>query len=69
LSDLEEGVLESGIANELRDFTKRVPNDQLALGLDERQHNHLKEELSKIDTDNITPIEALRKLSDLKKFH
>lgn len=77
LSDLEEGVMESGIAKELHDSTKRVPDDQMALGLEvvsraneelNRQHSALKRELERIDTNNMTPLEALKRLDELKNL-
>ncbi len=82
LTDLEEGVLEKGIANELRDATKRVPESQLALGLrtDEpefREHGMIGkdvlerdpaiEELKNIDLNSLTPLEALNRLNEIKK--
>lgn len=82
LIDLEEGVLEKGIANELGDATKRVPDSQLALGLksDEtegREHGGVGkgvlerdpaiEELKNIDLNSLTPLEALNRLNEIKK--
>ncbi len=79
LIDLEEGILEKGIASELGDFSKRVPNSQLALGLsadeqsDLRNHGTLNkvdpaiEELKNINLNSLTPLEALNRLSEIKK--
>lgn len=49
---------------------KRVPEDQMALGIDggEREHNALRQELEGIDTNNMTPMEALKRLEELKRL-
>ncbi|MBU0668144.1 DNA mismatch repair protein MutS [Patescibacteria group bacterium] len=69
LRDLEEGALESGIAKEL---LGRPAHGQVELfGNDAeqvREHNPIKEELARIDTDNITPMEALKRLAELKNM-
>lgn len=61
LRDLEEGILEPGIQKEL---AARPAQDQPVLF--EREHNPLKEELDKLDTENMTPMEALKKLHEIK---
>jgi len=61
LRDLEEGVHESAIQKEL---DARPAEDQSALF--EREHNPLKEEFDKINPDQMTPLEALQKLHDIK---
>jgi len=81
LTDLEEGVHESAIQKELSDSTKRVHTDQLAIDMSdadfgkinhERQHEPVKkdptiEELKGINLNELTPLEALNKLNELKK--
>lgn len=61
LRDLEEGVLEPGIQKEL---ATRPAQDQPALF--ERDHHPLQEKLAELDTENMTPMEALKKLHDIK---
>lgn len=57
LRDLEEGVVEKD----------SVPEDQMNLfaGLSEREHKALKK-LQEVNVDELTPIEALNKLNELK---
>lgn len=61
LQDLEEGVLETGIQKEL---SARPAQDQPALF--ERDHHPLEKEIEKLDTENMTPLEALKKLHEMK---
>lgn len=76
LTDLEEGVMESGIQKELADANKRVPESQLQHPLlieeSERTHESIKtnatlEELRNVDLNALTPLEALNKLASIKK--
>lgn len=72
LTDLEEGVLESGIKNELNDANKRVPSEQIQHPLlaedaaPDRTHSAIKE-LKEIDLNVMTPIEALNRLASIKE--
>jgi len=73
LSDLEEGILENGIQKELRNQPsagqKSFLEDGGTYAMEvERIHNPVKEELEKIDTNNMTPMEALQRLSELKRL-
>lgn len=61
LHDLEEGVLEPGIQKELN---AHPVQDQITLF--ERDHHPLEKEIEKLDTENMTPMEALKKLHDIK---
>jgi len=76
LTDLEEGVMESGIQKELADANKRIPESQLQHPLlieeSERTHESIKtnatlEELRNVDLNALTPLEALNKLASIKK--
>lgn len=61
LVDLEEGVMEEGIQNQLTDSRKRVAKDQLQLF--ERTVGSLKN----LDVNSLTPIEALNTLASMKE--
>jgi DNA mismatch repair protein MutS len=65
LSDLEEGVLDSAIAvkakKEIRD------ENQLEIFSQPREHRAVTE-LRKIEVEKITPLEALKKLDELRKM-
>jgi DNA mismatch repair protein MutS len=67
LKDLEEGVLEKGIETKLQ--KEIIPEDQMNLfaGVSEREHSALSK-LKGIDVNSLTPIEALQKLDELKKY-
>jgi DNA mismatch repair protein MutS len=68
LTDLEEGILESGIEKEIRD-TRKDDERQMHIfdeKMPERKHAAIKE-LENLDLNNLTPIEALRKLDEFKK--
>lgn len=83
LNDLEEGVLEQGIHQELNDATKRVPEDQLGMfsarvdaeDMAQREQRPLQilpknkalEELETLDVNHMTPLEALQKLAEIQK--
>ena len=67
LRDLEEGALESGIARELLERPSQGKVDLFG-GDAERKHTAIKEELARLDMDNMTPMEALKRLVELKKF-
>lgn len=63
LSDLEEGVLDSAIA----EHAKHAVQNEAQMDLfQERPHRAL-EVLQKIDVNELTPLEALKKLDELKK--
>jgi len=65
LVDLEEGILESGIQKEIQ--TSRTSEGQT--NLFEREHTSLKavaDEMQKLDVNQLTPIDALQKLHQLK---
>lgn len=66
LQDLEEGSHEQAVQKEL---DSRPAQTQSMLFQDdrERDHNPLQKEIDAIDTDNMTPMEALQKLTSLKK--
>ncbi len=54
--------------------TPEVTHDQLNIFSEERSHqkikpNHLEQKLSEIDLNNLTPIQALQALADLKNEH
>jgi DNA mismatch repair protein MutS len=69
LTDLEEGILESGIEKEIRDTRKQDDELQMHIfeeKLPERKQAAIKE-LENLDLNNLTPIEALRKLDEFKK--
>ena len=65
LQDLEEGSHEQAVQKEL---ASRPAQTQSMLFQDdrERDHNPLQKEIDAIDTDNMTPMEALKKLHELK---
>ena len=44
-----------------------VDQNQLSIFQD-KQENNIKEKIQKIDINNLTPIEALNKLNELKKI-
>jgi DNA mismatch repair protein MutS len=80
LIDLEEGIVDSAIKNRLEDPANRVSDDQTAIFAEaplvaaERQRqrpsrleNETLNELKIININNITPIEALQKLSEIQK--
>ncbi|MCA9373800.1 DNA mismatch repair protein MutS [Candidatus Peregrinibacteria bacterium] len=65
LQDLEEGSHEQAVQKEL---ASRPAQTQSMLFQDdrERDHNPLQKQIDAIDTDNMTPMEALKKLHELK---
>lgn len=66
LKELEEEVVEKGIETHLREKPK-VSQDQMNLFEDEmRKHRSLHETLQQIDVNNLTPLQALEKLNELK---
>ncbi|MBA4336920.1 DNA mismatch repair protein MutS [bacterium] len=71
LKDLEEDVVEKGIQKTLHDPRNKKSEDQMDLFIDfERKTqnlNKMKEELANIDVNNLTPLEALKKLDELKR--
>lgn len=66
LRELEEGVVENGIKTKLN--KDMIPEDQMNLfaGLSGREHSAIKE-LRDIDVNSLTPIDALKKLDELKR--
>ena len=46
---------------------KRVDPNQVELFEENRVHRELLKDLSEVDVNNLTPIEALRKLNEMKK--
>ena len=46
---------------------KRVDPNQVELFEGNRMHRELLKDLSEVDVNNLTPIEALRKLNEMKK--
>jgi len=72
LKDLEEEVVEKGIQKTLKDPRKKIAENQInmfseALERDAKGIKEMKDELGKIDINNLTPIEALQKLDELKQ--
>ncbi len=71
LMDLEEGVVEKGIQQELMDSSKRVDEKQIGLFVAERAHEGIDrtelEALQKMDLNAMTPLEALQKLHEVQK--
>lgn len=68
LKDLEEKVVDEGVKKTAHQHTKLEPENQMALFERETQGlNKMKEELDTIDVNNLTPLEALQKLDELKK--
>ncbi|KKT01724.1 MAG: mismatch repair protein MutS, DNA mismatch repair protein MutS protein [Candidatus Peregrinibacteria bacterium GW2011_GWF2_43_17] len=77
LEDLEEGILEKSIQEHLKKGKTRVPQDQMNLfgiqstTMASREHGKIThpalEALKKIDINSITPLEALKKLDELKR--
>lgn len=65
LEKLEEGIVDAGIKNHLASRAFSPNKEQIAM-FDERDHKAL-EELRAVDTDRLTPIEALNKIHDLKE--
>jgi DNA mismatch repair protein MutS len=69
LSDLEEGVMESGIKKEI-ESTRRHDDDRqtqiFGEKLPERKHAAIKE-LENLDVNSLTPMQALQKLDQFKK--
>jgi len=68
LHELEEGIVDRGIEAKLN---VRLPEDQMGL-FEPRQHRTQREplfqELDKIDVNTLTPLEALKKLDELKRM-
>jgi DNA mismatch repair protein MutS len=67
LTDLEEGILENGIKNEIKNTRANTDKNQMQI-FDEstnRKHAAIKE-LTDLDLNNLTPLDALKKLDKLK---
>jgi len=71
LKDLEEDVLEKGIQKTLHDPKNKKSEDQMDLFMEFDRKNQglkkMKEELDGIDVNNLTPLDALKKLDELKR--
>lgn len=67
LTDLEENVVEKGIRAELADPRRKVAEGQTDIWSAGRSHRAL-EELKELDINQTTPLEALRKLHELKNL-
>jgi DNA mismatch repair protein MutS len=69
LVDLEEGVMENGIAKEISDTRAPDNKNQTQIFNDDfqnRKHAAIKE-LENLDLNNLTPMDALKKLDEFKK--
>ncbi len=64
LSDLEEGVLDKAISVR----AKKEQKDENQMDIFAARPHRALEELQKIDVNQITPLEALKKLDELKKM-
>lgn len=65
LRDLEEGVLDSAIEAK----AKAMQKDERQLNIFAQRPHRVIEEIQKLDVNNITPLEALQKLHELKKIN
>ena len=77
LEDLEENVIDKNIEKTLQDTKKNIPEAQMDLFenaalIEEferktRNLNKIKEDIAQIDINQLTPLEALQKLDELKR--
>lgn len=64
LVDLEEGVIDEAVEKRAR--SEKLPENQLSI-FNERPHRVL-DELKNVDINQLTPLDALKKLDELKKI-